>query len=417
MWPAVMARKVVLAAAAAVVVASGDLTACAANDKPADTKSPAASASGAATPTPDFNSDDPGYDLILLAGQSNMQGSGLPLDPVLDAADPRVWQYAASGPDLDQIIPASEPLAMPVVGAGVGPGFTFARLYEGTVAPNRRVLLVPTAVNATELVTSDPPTWNSAVSGSRYDQMISLSQGALAAAGPHARIVAFLWGQGESDAVVRASAADYQTAFDGLVSKMRTDLNSPDLPVVVGQMLPDMLPRIYQTRTEINRVQATVGSRLPRAAFAPGPFGYARSDGLHYTAAGQRLLARSMFDAYRRIVDRVPDPALPSAPVAPTDVTMSASSGATYTVSWSPVDGAGSYYIDHATSSNGEYKLAGTTTATSATVTRLTADAAEYVRIRAVNVAGGGTTSAPLVIAPDAPATGGASNPPAPKPR
>ena len=94
MWPAVKARKVVLAAAAAVVVASGDLTACAANDKPADTKSPAASASGAATPTPDFNSDDPGYDLILLAGQSNMQGSGLPLDPVLDAADPRDWQYA-----------------------------------------------------------------------------------------------------------------------------------------------------------------------------------------------------------------------------------------------------------------------------------------------------------------------------------
>ena len=349
----------------------------------------------AVAPTPDFDPNDVGYDVIVLAGQSNMQGSGLPFDTTLDPADPRVWQYAASGKYLRQIIPASDPLAMPVVGAGVGPGFTFGRLYASSASPNRRVLLVPSAVGGTPLVSTISPTWNSSVPNSLYAQMLSLTQGAVAAAGPHARVVAVLWIQGETDAVSRVSAADYQSAFDALVGKLRTDLNSPNLPLVVGQMLPDMLPRIYQTRTEINRVHATVGSRLPNAAFAPGPFGYV-GDVFHYTAAGQRILAGSMFDAYRRIVAGVADPALPNAPARPTGVTVSPSTGATYTVSWSPVAGAGGYYIDRAATANGEYSLVTTTTGTSALVTRLSPTATEFIRIRAVNVVGGGPTSTPV---------------------
>jgi hypothetical protein len=165
-------------------------------------------------------------------------------------------------------------------------------------------------------------------------------------------------------------------------------------------MLPDMMPWADRTRTEINAVQATVGTRLTRASFAPGPFGQGQ-DAAHYSATGVRILARSMFDAYRRIINGIPDPALPAVPVQPTGVTMSKSAGSTYTVSWNPVEGAGSYFIDHSATADGEYSFAGTTTAPTATVTRLSDSQTEFIRIRAVNVVGGGSASTPKVISPD----------------
>jgi hypothetical protein len=354
--------------------------------------------SDSTTPEASPPASDDGYDLIVLAGQSNMQGLGMPLDPKAQT-DPRVWQYAASGPHANSIIAATDPLAMPgVVGIGVGPGIAFGRAYADSVPPNRRVLLVPVAVGGEPLVPTVPPSWNSSVPGSLYSQMITLTQGALAAAGPGARLAAFLWIQGEADGAQKASGVRYQSAFDALVGKMRTDLYTPDLPVVVGQMLPDLLPFPERTRTEINAVQAVVGSHLYRAAFAPGPFGYPQDLVGHYSAAGIRILARSMFDAYRRINDGTRDPSLPAPPAQPTGVTTSDSVSTKYTLSWAPVEGAGSYFIDHSATADGAYSVAATTTETTTTVPRLSPDGTEYVRVRAVNVAGGGAPATATVV-------------------
>ena len=360
--------------------------------------------------TVSVNVNDAGYDLIILAGQSNMSGAGIPYSAATDPSDSRIWQYASSGTYANQVIIASEPLAMSTA-TGIGPGLGFARWYVSGIKPNRRVLLVPVAVGGTPLVTTTPPTWNSTVSGSLYSTMISQTQAALTAAGANARIVACLWVQGETDAINSVTATDYRTALDALVTKLRTDLSSSALPFIVGQMVPDHLPRIFQTRTEINGVQAAIGSRLSKTSFATGPFGQSQADTLHYTAAGQRTLARNMFDAYRRIVNGTADTALPSVPGQPTGVTVSANVVATYTVSWTAVTGAAAYYIDHSATSGGTYTLGATSTGTSATVARLTNGTSEYVRVRAMNAAGAGTasTSVQATIAADttAPTTPG----------
>ena len=356
------------------------------------------------------NADDAGYDLIIVAGQSNAAGAGIPYSAATDPSDSRIWQYASSGTYANQVIIASEPLAMSTA-TGIGPGLGFARWHVSGIKPNRRVLLVPVAVGGTPLVTTTPPTWNSTVSGSLYSTMISQTQAALTAAGANARIVACLWVQGETDAINSVTATDYRTALDALVTKLRTDLSSSALPFIVGQMVPDHLPRIFQTRTEINGVQAAIGSRLSKTSFATGPFGQSQADTLHYTAAGQRTLARNMFDAYRRIVNGTADTALPSVPGQPTGVAVSANVVATYTVSWSAVTGASAYYIDRSATSGGTYTLGATSTGTSATVARLTNGTSEYVRVRAMNAAGAGTasTSVQATIAADttAPTTPG----------
>jgi hypothetical protein len=62
-------------------------------------------------------------------------------------------------------------------------------------------------------------------------------------------------------------------------------------------------------------------------------------------------------------------------------------------VSWSAVTGASSYMLTRSTTSGGTYTYATTTTGLSATVTRATAATNEWVKVTAVNVAGGGTAS------------------------
>lgn len=347
----------------------------------------------AATPSAGVFPDDVGFDIIILAGQSNMQGSGTPYSTLSDPPHSQVFQYAASGSSAGQIVQANEPLQMPSLGAGIGPGLAFGRLYAASVPQNRRVLLVPTAVGGTPLVPTTGTTWNSSVSNSLYAQMVSLAQAALVAAGPNSRFVACLWVQGENDAINAVTTTQYGNALDALVSKLRYDLNLPDLPFICGQMVPDQLPRIFQSRTEINGVHAGISSRLTKTAFAPGPFGAYHSDGLHYTSSGQRLLARSLFDAWRRIQNNQTDPPLPATLAQPTGVTVTSNVTGTYVVSWTAVPGASAYYIERSSTLNGTYSGGGTTTQTSATVTRLTSGTSEYVRVRAMNTAGGGTAS------------------------
>jgi Carbohydrate esterase, sialic acid-specific acetylesterase/Fibronectin type III domain len=180
----------------------------------------------------------------------------------------------------------------------MGPGLVFARWYLPQVPPNRRILLVPVASGESPLVAPEPPTWNPGVSGSLYTSAISHTRAATAAAGPRARLVAILWVQGESDGHRSATGAQYQVQLDLLIEGMRTELSAPDVPFILGQMVPDYLGT--GTRAEINAVHIDTPRRNERTAFAYGPVGPAfhNGDGVHYNAPGQRELGRALFDAY-----------------------------------------------------------------------------------------------------------------------
>ena len=81
-----------------------------------------------------LNPTDVGYDVILLAGQSNMSGRGAAYDLTrYDPIDPRIFQYGNSGTYANVISQAVEPLAMHDTPSGMGPGIVFARWYLGTI--------------------------------------------------------------------------------------------------------------------------------------------------------------------------------------------------------------------------------------------------------------------------------------------
>lgn len=261
----------------------------------------------------------PGYDLIVLIGQSNMSGRGAAIDTTrFDAIDPRIFQLpnpanANSSGFTDTFILASEPLLMHDAPSGMGPGLVFARHYVNSV-PGRRVLLVPAAHGgtgfSTTTVTPTPSgyhtpnagggTWEVGGAGvNLLDDGVTHTKLALSMAGGDSRIVAVLWLQGESDAGF-LTQTQYAAKLDALIDSFRSRVpEAATAPFVMGQMLPEFIAASASNRA-IHLAHLDTQRRKPLVGFATGISGKQNGDDLHYNAAGQRYMGKSMFDAYKR---------------------------------------------------------------------------------------------------------------------
>lgn len=272
----------------------------------------------AARPPVTINPNDPGYDLVLCIGQSNMAGYGLPLDLRLNPVNPRIYQYGASGTYAAMISQAQEPLAMVGSPTGASPAMEFSRWYSQTVPSNRRVLIVAAAKGSTSLLDATANGWNPSATGNLTDAAIAQANAALAAAGPNSRIVAILWGQGEADVAGNQTGTAYATALDALITKVRAGITGASTaPFVIGQMTPEYRASLAAAGP-INTAQIEAGYRNQRVAFAYGPTGLTNvSEIIHYSAAGHRALGRSYFDTLAVAKANVTGVA-PVVPAAPT---------------------------------------------------------------------------------------------------
>lgn len=240
--------------------------------------------------------DDAGYDIILLAGQSNMQGdSSGAVAPLVDVTDPRIYTFAATGANAAQIVQGADPLAHRGGSSVVGPGMSFARWYAGTIPGNRRVLLVPAAQNNTAFGSGtqrwDPKSSWSNDANNLYELAIAQTLAALAAAGSNARLAAILWVQGESDALAGATAAAYRTDLEYLIDGLRARLSAPNLPFVIGSMLPEFTA-VNATRQAIAAVHAATPTRKAFTSYVLGPSAMQRGDDTHYSPVGMRELGK-----------------------------------------------------------------------------------------------------------------------------
>lgn len=241
-----------------------------------------------------------GYDVILLAGQSNTSGRGQGIDTAtLDALDQRIYQLPTSGQNAGKIILASEPLQhrdfTTSAGVGIGPGLQFARRYVETLPPGRRVLLVCTAKGSTGFGTPVPDSWDpAATTPNLYDSAVRATASALALGGPGSRLVAALWVQGEADNWMTTSA--YAAKLDALIDGFRTRLNAPDLPFIIGRMTPEFIAA-SAGNANIDAAHTQTPLRRKRVAVTTGPAGQSIDNGLHYNGVAQRQIGEDMFRA------------------------------------------------------------------------------------------------------------------------
>lgn len=177
-------------------------------------------------------------DVFILAGQSNMEGRAhrrdLPADLAASREDILFFHSDRWGP----LAPGSS--ARPAPPDGFGPEISFGRALARRWPGDRRIAILKHAVGGTSLAQD----WR-VPDGRLLASLIAKAKLAVAelkARGYAPRIRAFVWMQGERDANSLEDAARYQERLRDFIGFVRSALDVPQLPFVIGRCTPRSIP-------------------------------------------------------------------------------------------------------------------------------------------------------------------------------
>lgn len=255
------------------------------------------------------------YDIFVIAGQSNgTQADTLPI--TVEEADPRLFRWNSTS-NVIEPLPASSTYL----------GADLARNYIKDIPPGRNVLVVDAAVGSTGFSSTSltgaavpagyhggrPGTWTRTLTADPNNlalTMIARAKAARTAAGAGARVVGWVWSQGEDDRVYGddgsnpMSETSYAAALDDLIAWTRTELALPSLPVLIGSMVPEqMYDAGPGTFTEgIHKALVDTPRRVFSSTFIFGPENMHKYNEfrIHWSAQGQRERGRMFAEALYR---------------------------------------------------------------------------------------------------------------------
>lgn len=209
------------------------------------------------------------FDIYLLIGQSNMAGRGK-VDVATNKPHPRVLKLDQKG----NWVPAADPLHFdkPKI-AGVGPGSGFGPVIADAY-PEVTIGLIPAAVGGTPLSrwVKGGDLYERAVELAKQNQKYGVIKGAI-------------WHQGEGDSSNPKLYNTYQKRLSGMIADLRTDLNEPDMPFVMGE-LGEFFKR--PGATTVNEALHGIAKEVPATAVASSKGLPAKSDQVHFNAASEK---------------------------------------------------------------------------------------------------------------------------------
>jgi hypothetical protein len=220
---------------------------------------------------------------FLLLGQSNMAGRGFLKDvpPIYNEHIKMLrngrWQTM------------SEPINYDRPTAGIGPAASFAaawHLHHDT----EEIGLIPCADGGTSL-----QDW--AVGGALFDHAVCQAK----LAQRTSQLAGMLWHQGENDCSVEG-ANQYGEKFSSIVEAFRQELNTSDLPLIVGglggYLTSGRYGAYFTNYSAVNHALQTFAATTPNCYFVTAAGLAANPDGLHLDAASQRLFGIRYFEAF-----------------------------------------------------------------------------------------------------------------------
>lgn len=257
----------------------------------------------------------PGYDIILIGGQSN-QFYGLTKDGGIDTSDANVYQFYSGGAgtaDTVSLGGANDPLDHPdtsgVAGPAIGHTVRFAvdsYIGGGNLLTPRKVLLVPTAYGGTRVGNTGALGWGvnsgrggAATVGTLATSLVSRANAAKALSGTNT-IKLLDWHQGEGDIYAFATLqlpviTKYRWMLLTTLKYFRDQIGG-NFPIVLGTLADwtsntgDGVNYLAANAKLINKVIRAIARKLPYVAvvdtISPSPV--ADGSSVHYTAAGQR---------------------------------------------------------------------------------------------------------------------------------
>lgn len=211
--------------------------------------------------------------VYLLIGQSNMAGRGQ-VDAESKVIDPQIIMLDSQ----NQWVPAKDPVHFDKPAAGVGPAITFAKTIKGE-NKKIKIALVPCAWGGSPIKVWEPGA--SYLNAHPYDDAIKRVKIAMQTG----VLKGILWHQGESDNDSINSAV-YLKKLVALVSRLRSDLQMPNLPFVVGEI--GYFNKENFINKEVNQLQKEVNNTLVVSAKGL----VHKGDGLHFNAESARELGK-----------------------------------------------------------------------------------------------------------------------------
>jgi hypothetical protein len=241
-----------------------------------------------ATLVPAFAQQGPdnSLDLYLLAGQSNMAGRATP-DDSSKTIDPKIFMLDKDG----NWVPATDPVHFdkPSV-VGVGPAIAFAKAM--VAATGHSIGLIPTAVGGSPIRVWEPD--STYLNGLHpYDDALRRTRLAL----KKGHLKGILWHQGESDNNTR-SAAVYMEKLKTLIQRFRTDLKSPNIPFVAGEI------GYFTKETPINKVIDQLPAAVPHTAVVSAEGLTDKGDVTHFDTRSARELGRRYAAAMQKLLGK-----------------------------------------------------------------------------------------------------------------
>jgi hypothetical protein len=240
--------------------------------------------------TPQAADSEAPYHLFLLAGQSNMAGRGV-VDDASGMPHPRVWMLSQAG----EWVPATDPVHFDKPIAGVGPGKAFGEVMAER-HPGIRIGLIPAAVGGSPISSWKPGARDAATGTHPYDDALQRARRAMA----DGELKAVLWHQGESDSN-EARAPSYKENLSTFIDQIRSDLESPDLPVLIGQLGRFEEKPWDEWRAAVNQAHEAIAREVPHTAYVSSEGLSHKGDTLHFSTGAERQFGERYASAYEKL--------------------------------------------------------------------------------------------------------------------
>lgn len=240
--------------------------------------------------------DDAIY-VILLAGQSNMVGMGYVEELPADLRPPDTEVIIHAEAHLDQSMAGQWLPLSGGFGAEIdrfGPELSFGLDLEESW-PNEQITLIKTAVGGTSLAVD----WD-IETGELYLGFLDHTNRALAAleALGQPQVVGLMWMQGESDTIDPDNADLYQERLIAFIEAVRTEMQDPNLPVIIGLISTiDM----WTYSATVRAAQTAVAEQLDNVEIIETddlPRDTENGDPVHYNTEGNLELGRRFAEAF-----------------------------------------------------------------------------------------------------------------------
>ncbi len=227
---------------------------------------------------------DSNFHLYLLIGQSNMAGRG----PV-DAESKKINERIVMLDSFNNWVPATDPVHFdkPAV-AGVGPAIGFANeMLEGN--SRIKIGLIPCAWGGSPIKVWEPGV--TYLNAHPYDDAIARAKIAM----QKGVLRGILWHQGESDND-SAHAPLYLNKLKILIERLRSELQSPNMPFVAGEI------GYFNKTTIINDVISQLPAEVKNTAVVSAKGLTDKGDHLHFNTASARELGKRYAIAMKQLL-------------------------------------------------------------------------------------------------------------------